>query len=66
MLKTIAKKRGIKLGWIAEQVGIEATKFSRIANGTQLPNIDEGLKIAELLKVDARDLWPIEDDEEHP
>lgn len=61
MLKDAAKKRGLKLGWISEQIDMEPTKFSRIANGTQLPDVDTGLRIAELLGMDARELWPKEE-----
>jgi len=59
MLKNIASERGIKLGWIAERIEMELTKFSRIANGIQLPDVVEAQKIADVLGVTVAELWPL-------
>jgi DNA-binding XRE family transcriptional regulator len=43
--------------WLAEQMGVSDVTVSRWVNNTQQPAVEIFLKIANILKVDIRDLF---------
>lgn len=43
--------------WLAEQLGVSIVTVSRWVNNSQQPAVEVFLKIADVLKVDVRDLF---------
>lgn len=50
------EEKGIKQIWLAEQLGKSYNMVNSYAQNRRQPSIEDLYKIAELLKVDARDL----------
>lgn len=49
-------ERGLRKGWVAEKLGISASSLSRLIYGDRRMTLDEGVRLAELLGVDVREL----------
>lgn len=49
-------ERGLRKGWVAEKLGISPSSLSRLIWGERRMTLDEGLKLAEILGVDVREL----------
>ena len=56
-LKVILDSRGIKYGWLAEQVGISRNTVTNLMDGS-CPNLRLAYKIAKLLNLSVYDIWP--------
>lgn len=56
-LKRIINERGLKNKWIAEQVRVEESAISQIANGKRKPGIAKAIRIARLLDTTVEDLF---------
>lgn len=55
-IKKVLEERGIKQVWLADQLGKSYNMVNSYVQNRRQPKIDDLYKIAELLKVDARDL----------
>jgi len=55
-IKEILDERGIKQTWLSEQLGKSYNMVNSYAKNRRQPNLDTLYKIAEILKVDVKDL----------
>jgi putative transcriptional regulator len=55
-IKQVLEEKGIKQVWLAEQLGKSYNMVNSYAQNRRQPSIEDLYKIADLLKVDARDL----------
>ncbi len=55
-IKQVLEEKGIKQVWLAEQLGKSYNMVNSYAQNRRQPSIEDLYKIAELLKIDARDL----------
>ena len=55
-IKKVLEEKGIKQVWLAEQLGKSYNMVNSYAQNRRQPSIEDLYKIAELLKIDARDL----------
>ncbi len=55
-IKKVLEEKGIKQVWLAEHLGKSYNMVNSYAQNRRQPSIDDLYKIAELLKVDVRDL----------
>lgn len=55
-IKKVLEEKGIKQVWLAERLGKSYNMVNSYAQNRRQPSIEDLYKIAELLKVDARDL----------
>lgn len=55
-IKKVLEEKGVKQVWLAEQLGKSYNMVNSYAQNRRQPSIENLYKIAELLKVDARDL----------
>ncbi len=55
-IKKVLEEKGIKQVWLAEQLGKSYNMVNSYAQNRRQPSIEDLYRIAELLKVDARDL----------
>lgn len=56
LIKKVLEEKGIKQVWLAEHLGKSYNMVNSYAQNRRQPSIDDLYKIAELLKVDVRDL----------
>ena len=56
-LKQILDSRGIKYGWLAEQVGVRRNTITDLIKG-QTPHLDLAYTIADKLNLTVYDIWP--------
>ncbi|MHB8278701.1 MAG: helix-turn-helix transcriptional regulator [Candidatus Humimicrobiaceae bacterium] len=56
-LKEKIIEKGIKQGWLAEQIGISETTFSKYVNGSRKIKYETALKIAKLLDCNPDDIF---------
>lgn len=47
-LEAWLEERGIKKGWFAKKIGVTATHFSKILNGSTKPSLDLALDIEDI------------------
>ena len=57
-LKQIINNRGLKQSWLSEQLGVHHTEPSQWIAGRRRPRNDQIKKLAKLLKVRVKDLYP--------
>lgn len=62
-LKQILKQRGLKNGWLAEQVGVTETTLSKWVNNKQIPTLEVAYKTAEVLRLEVTQIWIREEQE---
>lgn len=62
-VKQIREANNIKQYELAETLGMEPSNLTRIESGLQLPKEENLLKIAEILKVDVKDLFDFSKEE---
>lgn len=55
-IKKVLEEKGIKQVWLSEQLGKSYNMVNSYAQNRRQPSIEDLYKIAELLKVDVRDL----------
>ncbi|EIJ39921.1 putative transcription factor, MBF1 like protein [Galbibacter orientalis DSM 19592] len=55
-IKKVLEEKGIKQVWLAEQLGKSYNMVNSYVQNRRQPSIEDLYKIAELLKVDVRDL----------
>jgi len=56
-LEEIAKDKGIKHIWIAQQMGVSHTTIVRWMHHDVQPSARQAIKLADLLGVDIKDIW---------
>lgn len=57
-LKRIMKERGIKHKWVEEQIEMSHAAFSSLVNEKSEPTLRNARKIARVLGVSDKDIWP--------
>lgn len=55
-VREMVKKRGLKLGWVAREIGVHPTTLSRWLNGHSVPEATSLMAIARLLEMRPEDL----------
>lgn len=55
-IKEVLKEKGISQTWLSKKLGKSYNSINEYARNVRQPSIEDLYKIAELLKVDARDL----------
>jgi plasmid maintenance system antidote protein VapI len=55
-LARLIEERGLRKGWVAKRLGISASGMSRLLYGERRMTLDEGVRLADLLGVDVREL----------
>ena len=58
-IKELLARKGLKVKWIAEQIGCHPTEVSQWIAGRRTPNLPRAIKIANLLGCTVEDLFPI-------
>ena len=58
-IKELLARNGLKVKWIAEQIGCHPTEVSNWISGRRVPNLQRAIKIASLLGCAVEDLFPI-------
>jgi DNA-binding XRE family transcriptional regulator len=56
-LECILKEKGIKKGWLAEQVAVSRNTITAICRGTD-PHLSLAYKISKTLNVPVQEIWP--------
>lgn len=56
-LKQLIRERGLKNKWIAQQIGVEESAISQIANDKRKPGVETAIRIARLLDTTVEDLF---------
>lgn len=64
-LKAILKAKGIKNGWLADQVGVTDTTLSQWVNNKQIPKLDFAYRVAKVLGMDVTEIWVWAEKEEN-
>ena len=57
-IKELLARNGLKVKWIAEQVGCHPTEVSQWIAGRRTPSLRRAIKIASLLACTVEDLFP--------
>lgn len=56
-LKVILAERGLKSGWLADEVGISKSTMSFLINNKSLPTLEVAYKIGEALEMPVEQIW---------
>jgi DNA-binding XRE family transcriptional regulator len=56
-IRVVIAEKNVTNKWLAEHLGVSETTVSRWVNNTQQPAVEIFVDIADLLKVDIRDLF---------
>ena len=59
-IKELLARNGLKVKWIAEQIGCHPTEVSNWISGRRTPSLPRAIKIATLLGCAVEDLFPTE------
>jgi DNA-binding XRE family transcriptional regulator len=59
-LKKCLAARGLIQTWVAGEAGIDHREFNKMVNGHIEPNAEGKKRLAELLNVEVKDIWPEE------
>ena len=57
-IKELLARNGLKVKWIAEQIGCHPTEVSNWISGRRTPSLPRAIKIASLLGCVVEDLFP--------
>jgi len=57
-IKELLARNGLKVKWIAEQIGCHPTEVSQWIAGRRIPSLQRAIKIASLLGCAVEDLFP--------
>ena len=57
-IKELLARNGLKVKWIAEQIGCHPTEVSNWISGRRTPSLQRAIKIANLLGCAVEDLFP--------
>lgn len=57
-LARLIEERGLRKGWVAARLGMDASAMSRLLAGRRELRLEEAIKAAELFGVDVRELVP--------
>jgi len=60
-IKLWIAKRGYQSKWVAEQLGVSETVFSRWANNKNIPSLHNALRLADLLECKVEDLFELKE-----
>ncbi|QGH20697.1 helix-turn-helix transcriptional regulator [Clostridium butyricum] len=63
-IKELITKKGLKVMFVIEKVGLSTSSFYEIMNGKAVPSLKNARKIAEVLNVSLDELFPEEKFEE--
>ncbi|ENZ31877.1 MULTISPECIES: helix-turn-helix transcriptional regulator [Clostridium] len=63
-IKEFITKKGLKVMFVIEKVGLSTSSFYEIMNGKAVPSLKNARKIAEVLNVSLDELFPEEKFEE--
>ncbi|WP_422857967.1 helix-turn-helix transcriptional regulator [Flagellimonas sp. S174] len=55
-IKEVLKNKGISQTWLAEQIGKSYNTINEYARNVRQPSLEDLYRIAEILKVEAKDL----------
>lgn len=58
-IKHYITKNGLKVKWIAEQIGCHHTEISNWISGRRRPNVHRAIKLANLCSCSVEDLFPM-------
>ena len=58
-IKELLARNGLKVKWVAEQIGCHPTEVSNWISGRRTPSLSRAIKIASLLGCAVEDLFPI-------
>ena len=57
-IKELLARNGLKVKWVAEQIGCHPTEVSNWISGRRTPSLPRAIKIASLLGCAVEDLFP--------
>ena len=57
-IKELLARNGLKVKWIAEQIGCHPTEVSNWISGRRNPNLKRAIQLANLLGSNVEDLFP--------
>ena len=57
-IKELLAREGLKVKWIAEQIGCHPTEVSNWISGRRSPNLSRAIQLANLLGCTVEDLYP--------
>ena len=57
-IKELLARNGLKVKWVADQVGCHPTEVSNWISGRRTPSLSRAIKIATLLGCTVEDLYP--------
>ena len=57
-IKELLARNGLKVKWVAEQIGCHPTEVSQWIAGRRTPNLPRAIKIANLLGCTVEDVFP--------
>ena len=57
-IKELLARNGLKVKWVAEQIGCHPTEVSNWISGRRTPSLPRAIKIANLLGCAVEDLFP--------
>ena len=59
-IKELLARNGLKVKWLAEQIGCHPTEVSQWIAGRRTPNLTRAIRIASILGCTVEDLFPTE------
>ena len=63
-IKELLARNGLKVKWVAEQIGCHPTEVSNWISGRRTPSLPRAIKIATLLGCAVEDLFPTTEQQE--
>ena len=57
-IKELLARNGLKVKWVAKQIGCHPTEVSNWIAGRRIPSLQRAIKIASLLECTVEDLFP--------
>lgn len=61
-LKQLLREKGLKHNFIAEKIGLEASYFSNIIKGKNIPSVEIALKLEQILGVPVNEIFKLIND----
>ena len=58
-IKELLARNGLKLRWVAEQIGCHPTEISQWIAGRRTPSLPRAIRIANILGCTVEDLFPV-------
>lgn len=57
-IKELLASRGLKVKWVANEIGCHPTEVSNWISGRRMPSLVRAIKLAELVGVAVEDIFP--------